>query len=145
MSEAHLFVYGTLMAAAPGAMGRAQRDRLARESRLFGAASLAGRLVDLGRYPGLVEALRPGDVVRGEVVVLAHAERSLRWLDAYEGIVPGEHEHNEYVRERREVVLDSGETVVAWVYIYSRPIAGARVIEGGDWPAYVANGPRDEN
>lgn len=131
--EAHLFVYGTLMAAATGRLGRAQRLRLVSESRFVGEATMAGRLVDLGRYPGFVAAERDGDIVRGELVVLGDAERSLAWLDAYEGIVSGEHDHHEYVRERREASVASGERVAAWVYVYRRLFDAAKVIEGGDW------------
>ena len=50
----YLFVYGTLMSGARGALGTQQRLRLARESDSLGPASLHfARLYDLGRYPGV--------------------------------------------------------------------------------------------
>lgn len=140
--NAHLFVYGTLMSAAASALGRAQRQRLAREGRLLGVATTAGRLVDLGRYPGLVSPEQPGDVVHGEVLELADPQRSLRWLDDYEGIFPGDHAHNEYARDEREVVLATGDRILAWVYLYRQPITSAKLIASGSWLAHAARQAR---
>lgn len=135
MSASHelLFVYGTLLSGDTGATGRAQRARLAREARLIGTGFACGRLYDLGRYPGLVLTAGAADRVHGELLELANPTATLRWLDAYEGIVPGEHPHNEYERLRLPVTRDSGETVDAWLYIYRGPLTTARVIPEGRW------------
>ncbi len=82
----HLFVYGTLLSTAGHPMG----DRLRREARLIGEASIEGQLFSLGKYPGLVEAAGSGARVHGEVYALNAPAASLAWLDAYEGIVPGD-------------------------------------------------------
>lgn len=131
---AHLFVYGTLRPDAPGRFGKAQRDRLAGESRLLGMAVMPGRLVDAGSYPGLIEPSGEADVVHGVVVLLDDAQRSFRWLDPYEGISTEEPEHNEYVRERREVCLADGQFIEAWVYVY-RPSESLPIVPGGNWVA----------
>lgn len=130
-----LFAYGTLMSRATGTLGRGQRRRLSRESsELIREGSAHGRLYDLGRYPGLVESECSTDIVHGEVLELLEPERTLRWLDAYEGIVPGDHPHNEYERCIRPIVLtDTGETVMAWVYIYRHDVTRAHLIPGGRW------------
>lgn len=127
-----LFAYGTLMTAAhASSMGQRERERLAREARSLGAATLAGRLVDLGRYPGLVVG---GDgVVHGEALRLADPEATLTWLDAYEGIVPGRRELAEYERAERTIRLQTGQDVTAWVYVYLRDIAAKAEIPGGRW------------
>lgn len=129
-----LFAYGTLLSGDTGATGRAQRARLAAQARLLSKGSTEGRLYSLGRYPGLV---LPGDgsLVEGEVWELLDAALSFAWLDAYEGIVPGEHPHNDYQRVLRPVTLASGETVDAWVYVYRKPIDPAAQITGGNWLA----------
>lgn len=129
-----LFAYGTLLSGDSGATGRAQRARLAGEGSLLESGSTEGRLYSLGRYPGLV---LPGEgaTVKGEVWELADAERSLKWLDAYEGIVPGDHPHNEYERCARDVVLANGSTVVAWVYVYRKPVSSEALITCGSWLA----------
>ena len=82
----NLFVYGTLMSTATGALGRDMRLRLRREARLLGAATMPGRLYDLGRYPGLVAATETADVVHGEVLALVDPAATLPWLDDYEGV-----------------------------------------------------------
>jgi gamma-glutamylcyclotransferase (GGCT)/AIG2-like uncharacterized protein YtfP len=129
-----LFVYGTLMSTSGSVMGQAPRERLQRESVSRGAASIRGRLYDLGRYPGLVEDAAGEHVVHGEAYELASAEQSLRWLDSYEGIVSGPHAHNEYERAERTIMLAAGGEATAWVYLYRRPVLETRRIADGRWP-----------
>ena len=129
-----MFAYGTLLSADVGLMGRPQRSRLAREARLLGAASTEGRLYDLGRYPGLVLPGGAGEIVHGELLELATAALTLRWLDAYEGIVPGRHPYNDYERSHRPVLVSDGrEPVMAWVYLYRGGVANASLIPSGRW------------
>lgn len=130
---AHLFVYGTLMSAATDDTGRAERVRLAREGRSLGPATLPGLLYDLGRYPGLVEAINPTGLVHGEAFALADPAKSLDWLDAYEGIVPGEHADNEYARVERIARLATGASLPAWVYVLRKDIGHARLVPSGRW------------
>ena len=128
--NAHLFVYGSLMSAARHPMG----ERLAREARLIGEASMRGRLYRVSTYPGLVG----GDAharVHGEVYALNAPAVSLKWLDAYEGIVPGDRERSQYERAERQVLLASGEEIAAWVYLYLRDVARLRAIPHGRWMA----------
>lgn len=131
--RSHLFVYGTLLFADTGSTGREQRARLAREARIVGSGTVAGQLYDLGRYPGLVETSEARARVRGDVLELAAPERTLRWLDAYEGIVPGDHPHNPYQRIEVEAALENGGSVTAWVYLYRLAPPEHRLIAGGSW------------
>ena len=127
-----LFVYGTLLSADLGTAGRAQRERLAREARVLGPATVPGRLYHLGRYPGLVLVATGTDIVHGELLELSSPATTLRWLDAYEGIVRGDHAHNEY--ERRIVdAAHAGGTWQAWIYAYIQPIDDKTLIDGGRW------------
>jgi gamma-glutamylcyclotransferase (GGCT)/AIG2-like uncharacterized protein YtfP len=128
-----LFVYGTLLSGDAGPDGRAQRDRLARVSRVIASASVSGRLYHLGRYPGLALDGGPDDVVLGELIELATPTTTLVWLDDYEGIVPGAHTHNEYERRTIEVMLASGELATAWSYVYRQPTTGKPRIASGRW------------
>lgn len=132
-ADARLFVYGTLLSGDTGTGGRAQRDRLVRESRVIASASVFGRLYHLGRYPGLVLGGGPDDVAHGELLELATPVTTLAWLDAYEGIVPGDHPHNEYERRTIEVTLASGELASAWSYVYRQPTTGKPLIASGRW------------
>jgi gamma-glutamylcyclotransferase (GGCT)/AIG2-like uncharacterized protein YtfP len=126
--NAHLFVYGTLMAAARHPKG----ERLRGEARLIGEASVPGRLYRVSTYPGLVWG-DPRARVHGEVYALSNPAASFKWLDAYEGIVAAEPKGNQYERVERPVRLASGEEVTAWVYLYLRDVAGLRAIPSGRW------------
>jgi gamma-glutamylcyclotransferase (GGCT)/AIG2-like uncharacterized protein YtfP len=125
----HLFVYGTLLSTAGHPMG----TRLGREAKLIGQASIAGVLYRLGQYPGLIASADLQKRVHGEVFALNNPEASLTWLDAYEGIVPGD-EQNEYQRVERDVQLASGEELAVWVYLYRKKPQG-QPIASGRWLA----------
>jgi gamma-glutamylcyclotransferase (GGCT)/AIG2-like uncharacterized protein YtfP len=143
----HLFVYGTLMSTADCEMGRPQRERLDRSSRVVGPASVAGALFDLGAYPGLVTpapvphgiaANGPGRVF-GELRQLHDSREVFVWLDAYEGIDGRCPDRCEYRREIVPVAVVVGRspenavTVEAWAYIYQGPLGQARIIADGRW------------
>ncbi len=127
--NARLFVYGTLLSAAGHAMGA----RLRREARPIGPGTIEGRLYNLGRYPGLVEATGADSVVHGELYALNTPAVTLKWLDAYEGIVPGKPEESPYERVVRSVRLDSGQTVDAWVYLYRGNVKLLPEVKDGRW------------
>jgi gamma-glutamylcyclotransferase (GGCT)/AIG2-like uncharacterized protein YtfP len=129
-----LFVYGTLMERAAGDYGRAARIRLEHEAephRL--AATTQGQLYQLGRYPGLVAGTGPDSVVHGELMLLSDPAVTLPWLDEYEAILPDQHPDNEYVRTLREVMINGGQIVDAWAYLFVKPTTGLPRIEAGRW------------
>ena len=127
----HLFVYGTLLSGA----GHPKGAQLGREAGLLGQATIQGcRLYSLGRYPGLVEVDDAVGLVHGEVYALSNPAASLGWLDAYEGIVPGDAQ-NQYERVERTVNLDSRASLTAWVYLYRRDVQRFRAIANGRWLA----------
>ena len=123
----YLFVYGTLRARSGHPMAR----WLAAQARRIGAATVSGALYDLGSYPGLV----PDEAadVHGDVFELAEPHRLLPRLDAYEGFDPEALEASLFRREPRPVRLDDARRLTAWVYLYNRPIRGARPIPSGDY------------
>jgi gamma-glutamylcyclotransferase (GGCT)/AIG2-like uncharacterized protein YtfP len=130
----YLFVYGTLMSGARGALGQEQRVRLARESDSLGPASLPhGRLYDLGEYPGAAPSGSDDDIVHGEAVLLADPQASLAWIDDYEGVIAGNEDRNEYDRVVCQVRLAGGETFDAWVYLLRRVPGLDRLIPSGRW------------
>jgi gamma-glutamylcyclotransferase (GGCT)/AIG2-like uncharacterized protein YtfP len=94
---------------------------LARGATFEGEGTVRGRLVDLGRYPGLV----PGDGrVRGEIYRLDDAEL-LPVLDREEGY--------NFVRQRTIVTLASGRRARAWTYRYRGPRERAVPVPHGDY------------
>jgi len=128
-----LFVYGTLRKdCRPG-----MHHMLARQARFVGYARTRGRLYDLGEYPGLVPAIdsrgEPHAWVRGEVYALESPSEVLTRLDDYEGCGASDAHPHEFARVRGEVILESGETAPAWIYVYAGTLAGRREIPSGDY------------
>lgn len=128
-----LFIYGTLM---PGLRLEAQMQG----ARFVGAAQVPGRLVDVGRYPGLwldphaVEGSNSGQVT-GEVyeVDAAHLVR----LDVVEGVVPSDRAASQYWREEVTVAAGPMKGQRVQTYVYNRPIDGCTPIAHGDYRRHI--------
>jgi gamma-glutamylcyclotransferase (GGCT)/AIG2-like uncharacterized protein YtfP len=71
--------------------------------------------------------------VRGEVYFLERPDALLARLDEYEGCGPRDAKPHEYERVQRAVVLDSGASDLAWVYVYTGCAAGTSEIVSGDY------------
>lgn len=126
---ARLFVYGTLRKDSR----RSMHHLLARHAEFVGHAQIPGRLYLLDGYPGLVPSSEHHAWVRGDVYVLEDPSEVLARLDDYEGCGPNDAKPYEFERVQREVVLESGESVLAWVYVYAGSVAGKREILSGDY------------
>ncbi len=122
-----LFVYGTLMPAS----GHPAAGRLSRESRIVGPGSAAGRLYDLGAYPGAAASDMPADRVHGLVLKLNQPARTLSWVDAYEGASEKTPEPRSFERVIASVRLTSGRQLDAWMYYYCGALARARQLRTG--------------
>jgi gamma-glutamylcyclotransferase (GGCT)/AIG2-like uncharacterized protein YtfP len=117
----YLFVYGTLRAAT----GTKWARFLTAASLLVGTGRCRGNLFRLDGYPGMT-VLREGDAwVTGEVHLLDAPLSTLADLDAYEG--------SEFERQIVPVLLDNGQTVEAWAYIYRLETATKAQIASGDY------------
>jgi gamma-glutamylcyclotransferase (GGCT)/AIG2-like uncharacterized protein YtfP len=117
-----LFAYGTLRRGAP------MHELIEGRATWLGPASAAGRLVDLGAFPGLVPAQRPGDRVHGDLFAIADAQREelLDALDRYEGAS----------FERVQQAVDGpGGSALAWLYAYRGAADGCTVVASGDYLA----------
>jgi gamma-glutamylcyclotransferase (GGCT)/AIG2-like uncharacterized protein YtfP len=125
----YLFVYGTLRPelAPPDLEGLVQR--LPR----IGAAYARGHLYDLGKYPGAILDADCDRRIIGEVLELPDDESILAALDHYEGIHRNEHEVSLFVRTECNVILEHGEEIECWIYVYHGEIASAKLIESGDY------------
>jgi gamma-glutamylcyclotransferase (GGCT)/AIG2-like uncharacterized protein YtfP len=117
-----LFTYGTLM------RGFRRHRLLDGRASYLGRGRAAGRLLDLGSYPGAIDD--PGGVgaIHGEVYRVADPAL---WgaLDSAEG--PQYH--------RREVTVRSedGRDRAAWIYRYIGPLDRGVPIPGGDYRAHA--------
>ena len=127
MSE-YLFVCGTLRSAFAPPQVRPLLERM----KLIGAATVPGRLYELGEYPGAVLAEDDGTVV-GELLELPADETLLHTLDHYEGIDESAPSKSLFVRTRCRAALPDGRNVEAWIYVYNQAVSAARLIESGDY------------
>lgn len=117
-----LFIYGTLHPE------RAPREiaPVARRLRPLGAATIRGRLVDLGEYPGLLLAdaaataapSAEAPTVPGELFEVPDAA-TLAALDRYEDFRPNDPEASLFLRVEAEVTTRDGRTLKCWVYAYN--------------------------
>jgi len=131
MSETpYLFVYGTLRAAA----GTEWSQYLGACAHFVGMDRTTGALFQSREYPGMTAVAGDEDAwVRGEVYLLHDPSSTLAVLDAYEGCGPGSPLPHEFERQVVTVLLDSGQTVVAWAYIYTLDTQGMRRLASGDY------------
>ncbi|HTT64427.1 MAG TPA: gamma-glutamylcyclotransferase [Bryobacteraceae bacterium] len=125
----YLFVYGSLR---PGA-GTEWSKFLATASDFVGAGRVQGALYQLDGYPGMTVCLDEGAWVTGDVCRLHDSSATLLTLDAYEGCGPGDPVPHEFVRQAVTVLLDSGDTVEAWAYLYARETQSRERISSGDY------------
>jgi gamma-glutamylcyclotransferase (GGCT)/AIG2-like uncharacterized protein YtfP len=115
-----LFVYGTLMQG-----GRLHRHVAAAHPTLLLPAMAAGRLIDLGAYPGMIAAAAATDRVRGEYLEFASLASFLPRLDRIEG--------QKYRRVRIDVEVAALGSRTAWGYLWVGEVCSARLIPSGDW------------
>ena len=124
----YLFVYGTLKRRSRHPMAR----RLAESARHVGAAKIAGRLYNLGRFPGLKQPRSPHDWVQGDVYDLGdNAERTLQEMDAYEKAESPP--PTPYERELATASLVDGGVMTVWVYWYRGNVTEEHLIVSGSY------------
>lgn len=119
-----LFVYGTLR------QGQTARSLLANSITRTVKAETTGQIYAFPMgYPGYTEADGTGRVL-GEVVWLTDLAATFGLLDAYEG--------EDFARVIKQVRLETGEEVWAWIYTLADPAAAqvGTLIEDGDWVRY---------
>lgn len=125
----YLFVYGTLRQNANHPM----HHILAQHSRFICKACYQARLYQLDYYPGAVPSNNAADQVVGELYQLIQPDLLLPALDNYEECGPGFAQPQEYRREQQNIMLENGDSITAWVYVYNRSTDGLRLIKSGDF------------
>ena len=114
-----IFIYGTLRCG-----GRAHH--LMDGAEFVGDGAIAGRLVHVDQYPGLIHDARKR--VKGELYRVNQDQ--LKELDRYEGCSESP---PLYTRESVEVELENSEKLTAGVYLFQQLQAHHEAIESGDW------------
>ena len=72
-------------------------------------------------------------------VMPEHKDKMIIRIDELEGYDPEKHGESAYNREMREVELENGKTVTAWVYLgHKKYIDQEKTVPGGKWAKHVA-------
>ncbi len=121
-----LFIYGSLL---PG-LEPAEMRRVCHELQPVAAATIRGKLYDLGAYPGAV--LDPTAVIQGCIVRVGSAD-VWKALDNYEACPSPDSPDGLFRRVRTTATLATGESIDCWTYVYNRPLNGAGLVECGCW------------
>lgn len=126
MTPNHLFIYGTLM------QGESRWHWV--EPHVDGevlAGRIPGRLLHLGRYPGLLPA-EGSEAVEGELVPMRLSGELIQTLDEIEGFLGYGESGSLYRRVIREVEA-GGDRIWAWTYRYLGEPAEGSLIPSGNW------------
>lgn len=93
--------------------------RLGGEASFLGTARTRGRLIDLGKYPGLVIDDCAESFVGGDLFALHDPAAILASLDDYEGCGARDMPPFEFERRVIDALRENGSHTRAWVYAYT--------------------------
>ena len=114
-----VFVYGTLM------KGYSNHQGILSGCSFIGKGELEGyRLYNLGWYPGIVPMA--GEATKGEVYQVD--EPVISKMDRLEG------EGSLYIRKNVKILLESGQSVDTYVYVWNGSVDSKRKVEFCDQP-----------
>ena len=97
------------------------------------------QLFDMGHYPMIVES--EGNNVEGMIVYIKTEDYSkiTKVIDNLEGYNPENHGNCAYNREIKNIELESGELVRAWIYIGSEEyIDQEKTVPSGKWAKHMS-------
>ena len=132
MNPDYLFVYGTLKRVSDNELCHF----LEQHADFVGYAKYQGQLYEVDYYPGAVPSDNPSDQVYGELYQLngiKPADSIFSILDDYEECGPAFQAPTEFVRLVQPIRLESGETILAWVYLYNRATDKLKKLCSGDF------------
>jgi gamma-glutamylcyclotransferase (GGCT)/AIG2-like uncharacterized protein YtfP len=124
-NKTFFFAYGSLRKQARHPMHRV----LVRHGIYIGLGVFQGRLYNVGRYPGLVASTSKSDRIVGEVYKLQRHRETFEILDDYEGRL--------FSRQQATILLETGEVITAWLYLYRGAVEEDRRILSGDYVTYI--------
>ncbi|WP_322051383.1 gamma-glutamylcyclotransferase family protein [Paraburkholderia bannensis] len=127
----YVFVYGTLRAGEINDISLAAARHAIREPRLVGQSSVAGRLYDFGRYPGMIADAQAAPVL-GDVYEIDEALVPV--LDEIEEVYPGV--EGEFLSCQVNVDVQGAQIECLFYPVTQRAAQGLPQIHGGDWIAH---------
>ncbi|WP_322013968.1 gamma-glutamylcyclotransferase family protein [Paraburkholderia sp. J12] len=127
----YVFVYGTLRAGEINDINLAAERYAIARPRLVGRTTVAGRLFDFGRYPGMVADTEASGVV-GEVYEIDDALVAV--LDEIEHVYPGV--DGLFVSAQVSVEVDGQQMGCLFYPVAHASVHGRPEIRSGDWIAH---------
>ena len=134
MEQLPFFVYGTLIPDQPNYY-------LWKDSIINKKKGLIKnyQLFDMGHYPMIIEL--EGNNVDGIVIYIKTEDydKITKIIDNLEGYNPERNGSSAYNREIRDIELEDGELVKAWIYIGSEKyIQNENLVRGGNWVKHIS-------
>jgi gamma-glutamylcyclotransferase (GGCT)/AIG2-like uncharacterized protein YtfP len=126
----YLALYGSLMQGFDGLIESGAENKII----LVGKCKVAGRIFDLGDYPGLVSG--DGSVCAELYKVVD--DNVIRDLDKFERFDPRDRISSLFVRRCVRCKTSDNRFFDAWVYFYNQDVLGHEPILSGDWKSYIA-------
>ncbi len=118
----YLFTYGLLM---PGFKSEVE-EHLKKNAKVFCKAKMHGLLFDCGEYPAaVVQEQTEQTWIYGWLYEVLNEENLFKVLDEFEG--------EEYIRLKKDIELENGTKLKAWVYLYNQPTDNLRKIASGNY------------
>ncbi|MEY3760929.1 MAG: hypothetical protein RIR39_2420 [Pseudomonadota bacterium] len=94
---------------------------------------MPGKLYEVRGYPGAIESSDANHKVFGELYKILDQQPLLECLDGYEECSDRFPMPQEYSRKQCSIELVSGDSIVAWVYLYNHDVSKLRQIISGDY------------
>ena len=129
MQTDYLFVYGTLRKHNSKSLFNLIESCCVFETEGY----FKGKLYDIGSYVGAVISPDTQSKVYGELYKISNTEKVFRILDAFEGCSEQFAKPKEYVRKKIPVIINDGNPISSWAYLYNRDISKLRLIPSGDY------------
>jgi len=132
----YLFTYGTLLSG----IAHPMHELIESYASLQGVGHINGKLYDVGGYPGLVLSNNAKKVVKGEIYLIQNETMLFKYLDDYEGCAAFSRKPYEYQRDIVTVRDEQDHNLLAWTYLYKRPVEQLQLISAGDYLSYRYQG-----
>jgi gamma-glutamylcyclotransferase (GGCT)/AIG2-like uncharacterized protein YtfP len=125
-----LLIYGSLLET-DNEFGR----YLKQHAIIYKPGKFNGKLYDAGEYPGAIHLPNTDYKVHGIIIQLTNTEKTLKYIDDYEGFGDDQLQPNLFIRKLLTVQTADGN-VKCWVYLYNHPTSNLKQILSGDYLSY---------
>jgi gamma-glutamylcyclotransferase (GGCT)/AIG2-like uncharacterized protein YtfP len=93
---------------------------------------MEGVLYDIGTYPGAIKEKGDSEII-GDIFLATNLQKVFAVLDKYEGYSKVDGKALEFVRKRSKIRLRTGQSLIAWIYLYNLAPEGKAKIKYKDY------------